>query len=316
MEKVLRPEFVEEIQGDMEELYTEHLETYTPAKAKRLFWLDTLKLLRPNLLRHISLFTHLTGPTMFKNHLKIAFRVFGRDKVYTGINLVGMSLGLAMALLILLYVRFELSYESYNPNAEQIVRLTIDYMDGGTIADQDCETYPGIGPRMIHEMAEVSNFTRAYNLEDLTVRIGETSFNEKLNYAVDTSFFELMNYPLVHGDPNTIFRNPFEVVLPKHTALKFFNRLDVVGEKVFFPKAGQDLVVVGVVEDAPPTTHLKFDILISYITMVAAMGESDDNWNGNNTFTYIQLHPQNTPEQFASSLIAFNDKLHKEEKLE
>lgn len=316
LEKVLNPEYVEEIQGDMEELYAENLETYTPAKARRLFWLDTLKLLRPNLLRHLSLFTRLSGPIMFKNHLKIAFRVFRRDKVYTAINLVGMSLGLAMALLILLYVRFELSYEAYNPHADQLVRLTIDYMDGNTVADQDCETYPGLGPRMLADLSEVAAFTRAYNLEDLSTRVGETYFNEKLNYGVDTNFFELMHYPLLYGDPNKVMRNPFEVVLPRHTAIKYFNRLDVVGEKLYFPRAGQDLMIVGVVEDAAPTTHLKFDLLISYLTIEVALGENNENWNGNNTYTYIQLHPENTPDQFAQTLISYNEQLHKEEKLE
>ena len=85
---------------------------------------------------------------MLRNYLKIAFRIISKDRVFSLINIIGLSSGLAIALLIILYVRFEFSYEAYNPQADRLVRITMDYLNGETLIDQDAETYPPLGPRI------------------------------------------------------------------------------------------------------------------------------------------------------------------------
>ena len=115
---------------------------------------------------------------MLKNHFKIALRIFKKEKSFTFINVLGLAIGLAVTLLIIQYVRFELSYENSHTHAEKIVRLTMDYLDGKTVTAQDCETYPPIGPRIKEELKEVNNFTRVYSISEpeLNFKIGKKPF--------------------------------------------------------------------------------------------------------------------------------------------
>ena len=126
---------------------------------------------------------------MFKNNIKIALRVFNRDKGYALINIIGMSTGLAIALLIIQYVRFELSYEKLNPLADRLVRITVDYMNGNTLIDQDCETYPPLGPRITAEFSEVVDFTRTYHIDEKTIK-ATTSENSDVHLAQGLNYLQ------------------------------------------------------------------------------------------------------------------------------
>ena len=107
-----------------------------------------------------------------------------RRKFYTVINLIGLSFGLAIVLLISLYVRFELSYERDNPLADRMVRVTMDYLNGDDITDQDAEVYHPLGPRILSEFSEVENFATAYPLNNATINIRNELFREERIYAV------------------------------------------------------------------------------------------------------------------------------------
>ncbi len=257
---------------------------------------------------------------MIKNYIKIALRVFNKEKSFTFINVFGLAIGLAVTLLIIQYVRFELSYENTHKNPEKIVRLTMDYMDGGTVNAQDCETYPPIGPRIKNELAEVADFTRTYSLgePDINFKIGDQPFLIDKVYAADASFFSIFNYPLIHGNKESIFKEPFQIILTESTAMRLFNRVDVVGETGILPQRKKDIVfkVVGIMPDSPPNTHLIINMLVSYPTMVSEWGESDDNWSGNNTYTYVRIADQANYEQFTTSLAKFSDRLIAEKKIE
>ena len=256
---------------------------------------------------------------MLTNYLKIALRTFRKDTTFTLINLVGLAAGLAVALLIIQYVRFELSYENSYPLADRIVRLTTDYMNGGTVDAQDAEMYPPAGPKAIREMNEVVNYTRVYPLRrpTVTVQIDDAYYLMNSVYAVDSSFFSMFSYPLLWGARNGLFTRPRQVVLTKKTALTYFKTLDVLGKTLKIPKREGSVLfeVVGVVPDSPANTHLKFDMLISYPTMLSDFGEWEDNWNNNNTYTYVQLAEKASYESFTRSLAAFSDRLIGEKKM-
>lgn len=128
---------------------------------------------------------------MLRNYLKIALRIFRKDNTFTFVNVVGLASGLAVALLIIQYVRFELSYENTHPLADRIVRLSMDYMNGGTVDAQDTETNPPLGARAKREMNEVVNYTRAYPVGEpsMTVQIDDNYHLVNKVFAVDSSFF-------------------------------------------------------------------------------------------------------------------------------
>ncbi len=246
---------------------------------------------------------------MLKNNFKITLRIFKRNKAYTIINVLGMSTGLAISMLIFLYSKFELSYEQYNPLSDRIVRVTMDYMDGETVVEQDCETYPPLGPIMTREFPEIENFTRAYPIDEKTLKVADNFFRESNIYAADHSFFELFDYPLIYGNKDQVFLKPNEIVLTESTAKRFFNRTDVIGETIEW-EGKMPFQVTGVIPNSPSNTHLKVNLLISYPTMVSVFGERDENWNGNNTLTYLLLHENVVYEHFLDNLHSFNAQLH------
>lgn len=254
---------------------------------------------------------------MIKNYFKIAWRNLIQNKSFTFINLLGLATGFAITLLIIQYARFELSYENSHKNADNIVRLTVDYLNGETVETQDCENYPPVGPKALSELSEVIDFTRANNMEISSVKIGDNQFELDKSYAVDSSFFKIFSYPLLYGNKEKLFREPQQVVLTQSTALKYFNRENVIGETIEIPTGGNyvPFEVVGVVENAPRNTHFKFNLLISYLTMYD-LGEIDDNWNGNNNLTYVQLVPNTDYDKFTKSLASFSQRLVDEEKIE
>ncbi|GAB3798996.1 ABC transporter permease [Spirosoma humi] len=256
---------------------------------------------------------------MLTNYIKIALRIFRKDNTFTLINVVGLATGLAVALLIIQYVRFELSYENTHPLADRIVRLTMDYMNGGTVHAQDTETNPPVGPKAMREMNEVVKYTRAYPVGEssMTIQIGDRYHLVNNIYAVDPTFFSMFNYPLLRGSLNGLFTRPRQVVLTKTMALTYFKTLDVLGKTLKILKSEGSVLfeIVGVVPDSPANTHLKFNMLFSYPTMLSDFGEQEDNWNGNNTLTYLQLADNASYEGFTKSLVAFNDRLVREKKV-
>ncbi|MFD2935908.1 ABC transporter permease [Spirosoma flavum] len=250
---------------------------------------------------------------MLRSYLKIAFRNLRTNSTFSLINVVGLATGLAVALLIIQYVRFELSYENTNPLANRLVRLTIDYMNGGAVDAQDAETYPPMGAKATRDMNEVVNYTRVYPLRKpkVTVQISDKYYLVDNVYAVDSSFFSMFNYPLIRGTRNGLFTRPRQVVLTKTLALTYFNTLDVLGKTLKIPKSEGSVLleVVGVVPDSPANTHLKFDMIVSYPTMLSDFGEKEENWNNNNTYAYLQLAENISYEGFTKSLAAFSDRL-------
>ena len=244
---------------------------------------------------------------MIKNNLKVSLRVFSRNKAYTFINVLGLSTGLAIALLILVYVRFELSYEGKNPLADRIVRISVDLYNGKSLIDQDAEMYSPAGPRIASGFSEVESFTRVAPFNDATIRIGEESFRESKMFAVDSSFFHLFNYSLLYGNPKNIFQRPNEMVLTESQALKYFNRVNVVGESLWVSSFDEGFRIIGVVANNPLNTHIQFNVLISYPT-IQDQAEKQ-SWGNNETYTYLLLKDQVTFNSFVKTLDSFNDQI-------
>lgn len=263
---------------------------------------------------------------MILNYFKIAFRNLFKNKGLTFINLIGLATGFAITLLILQYVKFEKSYENTHTNADRIVRLTLNYLTGNSVTTQDSEMYPAVGPRLSAELPEVEKYTRVYAIGEPNspMQIGEQQFLMKDLYAVDADFFKMFNYKLIYGNEKDLFTKPNEAVITESTALKYFNRTDVVGEVIKSPGNGGHILynIVGVSHDSPLNTHLKFDMLISYPTMLSDTemlkrhGEKEDNWDNNNSYMYVQLAKGADYESFTTALAVFNKQLIDEKKIE
>ena len=215
----------------MDEQFEEDARKLGVPRAKRRYIWNVVRFFRRPILRPIQRRQKLNYYGMIRNDIRTSLRIMKREKLYSAINILGLSAGFIIAILILFYVRYEQSYEAYNPEADKVVRITIDYLDGETVIDQDCETYHNLGPMIKDEFPEVDDFTRAYDFE-FGGKINGVVFKEPKALAVDPSFLSMFGYQLLEGDPKTALSKPGQMVLTVSTARKFFGRTDVVGEVI------------------------------------------------------------------------------------
>lgn len=254
---------------------------------------------------------------MIKNYFKVAFRMLRRELTYSIINTLGLAFAFTIVLFIAEYARFEMSYESRISKASSISRVTTDYLDHGTVVEQDCEVYPPLPARIVQDIPLAIASTRAYQLEDIrTIQVADKFYSEKDLYAVDASFFDLFDTPFISAKPKELFAHPFEVVITETSAEKLFRSTDVVGKLLSLPEVAQSFKIVAVVEDCPRNTHLKYNMLVSYPTMLSAFGERKDNWGGNNTYAYIELVNKSAHQEFSLALNALNEVLRSEDKID
>jgi len=238
---------------------------------------------------------------MLRNYLKIAYRNLLKNKVFSLINVFGLAIGMAACLLIIHYVRFELSYENFHKNADNIYRVTLDLYKGSEYVVTDCETYGPLGPMLKSEMPEVVDFVRMFHNEVREVKVGEKKFFEERIYFADSSAFTVFSYEVLSGNPEIALSAPHQTVITASTAKKYFGHTDVVGETMEI--ANVPYQVSAVIADLPPNTHLKYDFLLSHVTINKMWDWYEDNaWNGNNEYTYLLMTP-------GTDLDSFNEKL-------
>lgn len=238
---------------------------------------------------------------MLINYLKSAWRTLWKDRYYALINVFGLAVSTAVFLLLVHYVRFEYSYESFIQKADDLYRVTLDNYNGSEYVDTDCETYPPLGPFLKQEMPEVLDFTRIQMLEDNNeIQYKHQAFRIEHSYAADPSTFSLFEMPFIKGDADS-FDQPYQLVLSETEAMRIFGSEDPIGKTV--KQENALYTVTGVFQDSPANTHLKLDMLVSFSTLNALGWAIDDNWGGNNNYLYVQLPPK-------TDLNAFNAKLH------
>ncbi|HEY4335831.1 MAG TPA: ABC transporter permease, partial [Puia sp.] len=237
---------------------------------------------------------------MLKNYLLTAWRNLTRSKLFSGINILGLAIGLGCFLLIALYVLDELSFDRFNTNAGSIYRVTVDARWGG--ADLHMAQTPDLmGPVMKKEFPGVQDYTRIYNYTGTRfIHKGAQYIPETGGAYVDSSFFNVFTLPAVDGDPKTALTEPRSVVLTASFAAKYFGTPRVAG-RILEMREGKETVpykIGAVIRDIPANAHFHFDFLL-------AMKGLDYQWNqaGNhNFFTYVLLKkgadPKNVERNF------------------
>jgi putative ABC transport system permease protein len=221
---------------------------------------------------------------MFRNYIKTAYRNLVKNKFYTSINIVGLAVGIATCLLILLYVSDELSFDRYNNNADQIFRVNNEIKFGDNLLD--LAVAPAMmGATMVKEMPQVKQYTRLQWRGGLLIKKGNENLREDRIAWGDSTLFEVFTLPMISGDPKTALREPYSLVLTEKIAKKYFNSLDVVGKEMTINDS-QNYKITAVIKDIPSQSHFNFDI---FVATAENPGSRDDNWLSENWNTYILL---------------------------
>lgn len=230
---------------------------------------------------------------MLMNYLKIAWRNLLKNKGFSTINILGLAIGIACCLLILLYVAHELSYDRWNPNADRIVRPTAEIKFGGH--EYNLSTVGSvIGPDVGSALPEVQTWCRIRNYGSYLVKRegeGRQNIREENVLTVDSSFFEVFPLPLVEGDPLRCLTQPDAIVLSRSRAEKYFTTAQqAIGQHLLLENR-ERRHVTAVFEDMPVASHFRADLLIPMQGNEEVQSDPPF-WGSNNNFhTYLLLRP-------------------------
>ena len=228
---------------------------------------------------------------MIKNYLKIAARTIWRHKAYSSINIVGLTMGIAASVLILLFVQNERSFDKHHENAENVYRIGLD----AAVAGQTIKTTNTSAPMartLIAEFPEVVNATRINDISRVLISVEERRFYEERFFFADSTVFEIFTIPFVEGDPATALTQPNTVVLTEEMARKYFGEADPIGQTIRYDNR-VDYEVTGIIRPVEANTHLRVDFLASFVTLPRA---DEEIWLNNSFYTYVLLQDGADPE--------------------
>ena len=167
---------------------------------------------------------------MFRNYIKIALRNLRKYKLYSAINILGLTVGLTACLLIGVYITHELSYDAFNKNASRIVRTTMEYSNAGTV-NTAATTGTKTGPQCKRSFPAVEEYVRTY-IDTRVVKQGDKVFEEKRFLFADDAFFKIFSFPLIRGNAEDALNSPDKIVITESMAKKYFGNEDAFGKTV------------------------------------------------------------------------------------
>ena len=297
----------EEIEGDLIQKFERDVKTVGEKKAKRKLIWNTIRFFRPGIILRNKFSIELNKYFMIKNYLLTAIRILLRQKTYSFINILGLSIGLASSLFIAIYVLDELSYDRYFTDAEKIYRVgVIEKFQGEEIKYTDSGAPLAEGMRT--EIPEVVSTMRIGQFLNYSVRYKEKSFLEKRFILADSNFFEFFNYKLIEGNPEECLKGPNKIIISETTARKYFDYKgkgdrSPLGKSFDLDNGKRIAEVTGILEDVPHNTHLKFDMILSTDSWDYAV--SDDCWACYNLKTYFKINETTSLPAVEKKLNAF-----------
>ena len=256
---------------------------------------------------------------MFKNYVVIAFRNLFKRKLYSFINIAGLATGVAVCLVILNYVNFELSYDDFNTDSANIYRTIESYYSGGELRGTSPNSGYAEGPALLADVPEVKAYVRTHPMYGGAVISNETAANGPLRFReektiqfVDSTFLRVFNHTVLLGDTQHPLDRPGSVVITRRTADKYFGTdSDPIGKtlKISGGWADGEFEVTAVIANVPDNTHFHFDFLFTIHDILKNdQYKKDDGWGWNNFVTYIQLHKGTDVKAAENKLPQFIDK--------
>lgn len=224
---------------------------------------------------------------MFKNYLKTAFRNLRKNKLYSAINIFGLTVGLTACLLIGVYIIHELSYDKFNANADRIVRATMEYGQAGTI-NKVATTGTKPGPNFKRNFPSIEEYARTY-IGDRIIKNDDKIFDEPRVLYADPAFFKIFSFKIIEGNAATALDAPDKMVITKSMAKKYFGDDDPINKTL--TSGSKDFRISAVCEDVPQNSQIKFDFATQFLNI--GNNVKDETWWTANWITYFLLRDKN-----------------------
>jgi putative ABC transport system permease protein len=225
---------------------------------------------------------------MLRNFLKISIRNLVRNKTYSIINILGLSIGMACSIIIFLFIVDEVSYDRYHDNANNIYRVGIDASMQGNQMNAFITGSP-LGRTFVSEVPEVIKSARIVRMQfddaETVVSYGDIKFVEERLLFVDSTYFDMFNVEFISGDSRKVLNSPNMIVVTESIAVKYFKNENPVGKSLNIQ--GSEYLIQGIIKDCPSNTHVHYDILASIVSIPNAHYET---WMSNDvSYTYLLL---------------------------
>jgi putative ABC transport system permease protein len=281
------PDLLEEIQGDVHELYFERVRNEGERAADLKYAWDVLRFFRWSNIKRDEYVPGSMG-ALWNLNFKIAARNARKNKLIFAVKTIGLSICLAFALLLTAFVVNELTFDQFHVNHDRIYRIStkVNFQDHVT---HYAVTPLPTGQALVEGIPEIENYFRFMYQDKPIYHIDDAIFYDEVTLAADSNFLKILSFDFVQGTSSAL-NEPDKIVLTEKMATKFFGDEDAVGKSIEFGR-GILLEVAAVIKDVPSNSHLKFDALISWDTF-----DRNDDWGNLNAYTYILLKPNATIE--------------------
>ena len=291
--------------GDFAEIYTE-------IRDKRGLWPARIWLGK-QILKSVPSFladSFYWSVTMLQNYLKTALRILRRQKIYSFINITGLSLSLACCVLIALYIHFELSYDGFHDKADNIYRIIEIETESGKNRYSAATPAP-LAPTLSQEFPEIVRVVRIFHpswIEKWRISHDERSFFEEGVFFADPSILEVFSFPLIQSQQEDALQEPQSMIITKEMAQKYFGNSNPVGRVLSVH--GDQIKITGIAQDVPHNSHFRFKFLVSFAALESpgfrnVVYDMLNNWRSHNFYSYLMLREGASSAELQEKLVPF-----------
>ena len=258
----------EEIEGDLIQKFHRDVKGFDEASAKRRLVWNVIRFFRPGIVMRNRFSFELNQGYMLQSYFKFAYRHLMKSKVFSLLNVTGLAVGLASAFLIIQYLDFELGYDQFHRNKNEIFRVSTDQYENGNLINSTAGTFYGAGAFMKENFPEVENVTRFYRWPantGIVFMAGNTIYNERNYLFAEPDFFKVFPSMLLKGDPGKCLTDPRSIIMSKRLAEKLFGTSDAIGKTVFgLDRQKQIFTVTAIMNNLPANSHFDADLILRY----------------------------------------------------
>jgi len=237
---------------------------------------------------------------MFRNYLKTAFRNLRKNKLYSIINILGLTVGLSACLLIGVYITHELNYDKFNVNANRIVRATMEYKYYGTI-NKVATTGTKVGPQFKRIFPAIEEYARTF-IGHNVIKTGDKIFDESRVLYADPAFFKIFSFHLIKGNATIALDAPDKIILTQSMSKKYFGEEDALNK--IFTVGNRDLKVSAICEDAPQNSQIKFDFVTQFLNL-GDNAKDESWWPSNYWITYFLVRDKKSIPQLQQQIAEY-----------
>ncbi|HWC53765.1 MAG TPA: ABC transporter permease, partial [Chitinophagaceae bacterium] len=240
---------------------------------------------------------------MIKHYFKTALRNLGKSKAFSFINILGLTVGLTCCILMVLYIRHELSYDDFQKNGDRMARVIMEYSEGGSVMKGNF-TSTKVAPAFKRNFPEIEQAVRMYE-GTRVIRYQDKLFDEKSFMYADSTFFDMFSFQLLKGNPQYALSGPNVVLFTQSAAKKYFGNDDPIGKIIKVGSNETPYQVTGVIEDCPSNSQIKYDFLASFSSL--GVTQEDTYWDANYT-TYLLLKDKSSIASLQAKIPGFMKK--------